>query len=196
MGNVSKTTSKGFKSVENLSEFNEGFIKKYDEDSNTGYFLKLDVEYPKDLSNSHKDLPFLPERQKVEKVQELVCDTNEKEKYVVHIRALKQALNHGLKLNKVHRVIQFNQKAWLKKYVDKNTKSRKKVKHFFKLMINSVFGKTMENVRKHRAIKLVTTEEQRSKLVSEPNYHATKHFTENLLAIEMKKTKVKMNKSV
>ena len=114
VGNVSKTTSKGFKSVENLSEFNEGFIKKYDEDSNTGYFLKVDVEYPKDLSNSHKDLPFLPERQKVEKVQELVCDTNDKEKYVVHIRALKQALNHGLKLNKVHRVIQFNQKAWLK----------------------------------------------------------------------------------
>ena len=97
-----------------MSEFNEGFIKKYDEDSNTGYFLKVDVEYPKDLSNSHKDLPFLPERQKVEKVQELVCDTNDKEKYVVHIRALKQALNHGLKLNKVHRVIQFNQKAWLK----------------------------------------------------------------------------------
>ena len=61
-------------------------------------------------------------------------------------------------------------------------------------MNNSVFGKTMENVRKHRDIKLVTTDEKRNKLVSEPNYHTTKHFSENLLAIEMKKTKVIMNK--
>ena len=82
-----------------------------------------------------------------------------------------------------------------------NTKLRKEAKNefekdFFKLMNNSVFGKTMENVRKHRDIKLVTTDEKRNKLVSEPNYHTTKHFSENLLAIEMKKTKVKMNKPV
>ena len=82
-----------------------------------------------------------------------------------------------------------------------NTELRKKAqnefeKNFFKLMNNSVFGKTMENVRKHRDIKLVTTEEKRIKLVSEPNYHTTKHFSKNLLAIEMKKTKVKMNKPV
>ena len=82
-----------------------------------------------------------------------------------------------------------------------NTKLRKEAKNefekdFFKLMNNSVFGKTMENVRKHRDIKLVTTDEKRNKLVSEPNYHTTKQFSENLLAIEMKKTKVKMNKPV
>ena len=82
-----------------------------------------------------------------------------------------------------------------------NTRLRKEAKsefekYFFKLMNNSVFGKTMENVRKHRDIKLVTTEEKRIKLVSEPNYHRTKHFSKNLLAIEMKKTKVKMNKPV
>ena len=82
-----------------------------------------------------------------------------------------------------------------------NTELRKKAqnefeKNFFKLMNNSVFGKTMENVRKHRDIKLVTTDEKRNKLVSEPNYHTTKHFSENLLAIEMKKTKLKMNKPV
>ena len=82
-----------------------------------------------------------------------------------------------------------------------NTKLRKEAKSkfekdFFKLMNNSVFRKTMENVRKHRDIKLVTTEEKRSKLVSEPNYHTTKHFSKNLLAIEMKKTKVKLNKPI
>ena len=82
-----------------------------------------------------------------------------------------------------------------------NIKLRKEAKNefekgFFKLMNNSVIGKTMENVINHRDIKLVTTDEKRNKLVSEPNYHATKHFSENLLAIEMKKTKVIMNKPV
>ena len=101
----------GFKRVENLSEFNENFIKKYDKNSNTGYFLEVDVEYPKDLSNSHKDLPFQPERQKIEKVEKLVCDTNGKEKKCHSLRAFKQALNYRIKLKEVHRVIQFNQKA-------------------------------------------------------------------------------------
>ena len=82
-----------------------------------------------------------------------------------------------------------------------NTKLQKEAKNefekdFFKLINNSVFGKTMENVRKHKDVKLVTTEEKRIKLVSEPSYHTTKQFSENLLAIEMKKTKVKMNKPV
>ena len=117
----------------------------------------------------------------------------------MHIKVLKQALNHGLVFKKVHSVIQFNQKNWLKPCIGMNTKLRKEAKNdfekdFFKLMNNSVFGKTMENVRKHRDIKLVTTDEKRNKLVSEPNYHTTKRFSENLLAIEMKKTKVKMNK--
>ena len=122
-------------------------------------------------------------------------------KYVVHIRSLKQALNHGLILKKVHRVIQFNQKAWLKEYIDMNTELRKQAKNdfekgFFKLMNNSVFGKTMENVRKQREIKLVTTDERRNQLVSEHNYHTKKWFSENLLAIEIKKTKANMNKLI
>ena len=99
----------GFKWVEKsiLSEFNEDFIKKYDEDSNTGCFLEADVEHLKQLFNNHKDLAFLTERETVEKVEKRICSIENKEKYVIHIRALKQALNHGLKLKKVHRVIQF-----------------------------------------------------------------------------------------
>ena len=121
--------------------------------------------------------------------------------YVIHIRALKQVLNYGLILKKVHSVIQFNQEAWLKPYIDMNTKLRTDAKNdfekdFFKLMNNSVFGKTMENVRKHRDIKLVTIKEKRNKLVSEPNYYTTKHISENLLIIEMKKTEVKINKPI
>ena len=94
------------------------------------------------------------------------------------MRALKQALNNGLILKKVHRVIQFNQKAWLKPYIDMNTKLRKEAKNnfekdFFKLMNNAVFGKTMEHVKNHRDIKIVNTNKQRNKLTSEPNYHTT-----------------------
>ena len=191
----------GFKWVKNLSKFNQDFINEYDEDSNTGYFLEVDVVHPKTLFNSNKDLTFLPERKKVEKVEKIICSIEDQEKYVIHIKALKQAFNHGLKLKEVHRVIQFNQKAWLKPYIDMNTKLRKEAKNdfekdFFKLMNNSVFGKTMENVRNHRDIKLVTSDKRRKRLVSEPNYHSHKKFSEHLMAIEMKKTRVKMTKPI
>ena len=98
-------------------------------------------------------------------------------------------------------MIKFNQNARLKSYIDMNTKLRQKAKHdfekdFLKLMDNAVFGETTENVRKHRNIKLVTTEIRRKYLISEPNYHTSKLFTENLLAKEMKKTQIRMNKPV
>ena len=108
--------------VSKLSRFNEIFIKNYDENSDKEYFLEVDVDYRKELFNFHKDLPLLPERKKVNKVEELICSTEGKEKYVMHIKVLKQALNHRLVLKKVHRVIQFNQKDWLKPYIDMNTK--------------------------------------------------------------------------
>ena len=136
----------GFKWVKKLSRFNEIFIKNYNENSNIGYFLEVDIDYPKELFNLHKDLPFLPERKKVNKVEKLICSIEDKEKYVIHIRALKQALNHGLKLKKVHRVIQFIQKDWLKSYIDMNTELRKKAKNefetnLFKRMNNFFFWK-------------------------------------------------------
>ena len=154
-----------FECVKDLSQFKEDFIKKYDENSDKVYFLELDVEYPKNLLNLHKDLPFLPKRKKIRKCNKLVCDFHYKKTYVVYITTLKQALNHGLILKKVHSVIQFNQKAWLKPYIDMNTELRKEAKSdfekdFFKLMNNAVFGKIMKNVRKHRDIKLVTMKKQ------------------------------------
>ena len=138
---------------------------------------------------------------KLEKVEKLVANLHDKTEYVIHIKNLKQALDHGLILKKVHRVIKFNEKAWLKPYIDMNTKLREKAKNnfekdFFKLMKNVVSGKNMENVRKHRNIKLVTTERRRNYLVSESNHHTTKFFTENLLVIKMRKTRILMNKPV
>ena len=89
---------------------NSEFIKNYNENSDEGYFLEVNIEYPKTLWRSHKELPFLPERKKVEKVEKLVSSIEDKDKYVIQIRALKQALNNGLKLKQVHRVIKFQQK--------------------------------------------------------------------------------------
>ena len=88
---------------------------------------------------------FTREKKKIEKVEKLVCSIEDKDKYVIHIRALKQAFNNGLKLKEVHRIITFQQKAWLKTYIDMNTKLRKEAKSefkkdFFKLMNISVFG--------------------------------------------------------
>ena len=103
---------------------------------------------------------------KIDKCKKLVCNLRNKKKYVVHIKSLKQALNYGLKFKKIHRIIEFNQKAWVKPYIDMNTELRKVAKDdfdLFKLMNNAVFGKTMENIRKHRDIELVTTDEKRSK---------------------------------
>ena len=138
---------------------------------------------------------------KIDKCKKLVCNLRNKKKSIVHIRSLKQALNHRLKLKKIHRIIEFNQEAWFKPYIDVNTELRKIAKNdfekgFFKLMNNAVFGKTMENVRKHRDIKLVTTDKKRRKLISEPNYHTINCISENLSIIETRRTKVKMNKPI
>ena len=190
-----------FKWVDDLSIFTEDFIKNYDEEDDTGYLFVVDVEYPKNLHKLHSDLPFLPERMKINKCTKLVCNVQDKENYPVHVLALKQALNHGLKLTKVHSVIEFRQEEWLKPYIDMNTELRKNAKNdfekdFFKLMNNSVFGKTMENVRNHRDIKLVTSDKQRSILASEPHYHSNKRISKNLMKMEMKKVEVKMNKPI
>ena len=108
----------GFKWVDDLSMFTEGFIKSYDEEGDIGYLLVVDIEYPKTLRMLHSDLPFLPDRMKVNKVKKLVCNVTDKENYSIHIAALKQALNHGLKLIRVHSVISFIQEAWLKPYIE------------------------------------------------------------------------------
>ena len=170
-----------------INEINEEFIENYNGNDKKGYIFEVDIKYPKKLHDLHSDLPFLPERMEISKYKKLVCNLYNKKKYVVHI--------------KIHRIIEFNKKAWLKLYIDMNTELRKLARNYFekdlfKLMNNSVFGKTMENIRKHRDIKLVTTDKKRSKLVSEPSYHTINLISEDLSIIEMKKTKVKMNKPI
>ena len=178
---------------------------------------------------AHEDLPFLSEKKvkliksysnyefdeitrahrKVYKTfninpepdNKLIASVRDKNKYVLHISTLKQALCHGLRLSKVYRVIEFNQSAWLKPYIDMKTNFRRVAKNdfeknFFKLMNNSVFGKMIENVRKRREIKLIVSEERRKKLVSEPNYASCTSFSDRLMAIEMRKTRIYMDKPI
>ena len=120
-----------FESIKDTSQFNEDFIKSYNEGSDKGYFLEADVQYTEKLHELHNDLPFLPERMKIENVEKLVVNLHDKTEYVIHTKELKQAFNHGLVLKNIHRVIKFNQDAWLKQYIDMNTDLRKKAKNNF-----------------------------------------------------------------
>ena len=155
---MSKTLSiDSFERINDLEKFTSGFFRNYDENEHTGYLLEADIGYPKNLHESHRDLPFLPIKK-----DKLLTTLEDKENYVVHISALKQALNHGLVFKKLHRVISFRQEAWLNPYIDKNTELRKNAKNdfekdLFKLMNNAVFGNTMENVKNRRDVKLVVT---------------------------------------
>ena len=108
----------GFKCIENTCQFNKNFTENYNEDSDKGYFLEADVQYPEKLHDHHNDLPFLLEKMKMEKAEKLVPNFHDKKRYVINIRNLKQALNHGLLLKKVHRIIKSNQEVWLKSYID------------------------------------------------------------------------------
>ena len=150
-------------------DYTEDIIKNYNENDDYGAIIKVDVDYPKKVHKLHSDLPFLPERITINKVDKLICSIENKRNYIVHIAALKEVLDHGLILKNVHRIIKFKHEAWLKPYIEMNTDLRKETKNefekgFFKLMNDSVFGKTMENVKNHRDIKIVTTNKQRRKM--------------------------------
>ena len=117
-----------FEWSEDTSQFNEDFIKSYREESDKVHFLKVNVQYTKKLHELHNDLPLLPERMKIEKVEKLVANLLDKTEYLIHISNLKQVLSRGLVLKKVHRVLKFNQNAWLKPYIEINADLRKRAK--------------------------------------------------------------------
>ena len=123
-----------FEWIKDTSQFNRDFVKNYNEESDEGYFLEVDVHCMEKLHELHNDLPFLPERIKMEKFEKLVANLHDKTEYAITIRNLtirKLALNHGLVLKKVHRVIKLNQNAQLKSYIDMNAVLRKKAKKDF-----------------------------------------------------------------
>ena len=139
-------------------------------DTKIGYIFEVDLEYPKYLWEEHNDYPFAPHKLKINKVDKLVSTFFPKTKYVLHYKNLKQYLEEGMILKKVHRGIKFYQSPWMEPYIRKNTELRKKAnnafeKDFFKLMNNSVFGKTIENIRKRQNVKLIDDRKKSSQII-------------------------------
>ena len=168
----------------------------------TPCILEVDLQYPEKMHNLHNDYPLCPEGVKCKNgVEKLIPNLRDKKKYVIHYKNLIQCLRLGMKLKHIHRGIKFVESEWMKPYIDMNTKLRTKAKNnfekdFFKLMNNSVFGKTMENIRNRVNVKLVNNEEKARKLIAKPNYRSCKIFSENLISVHMKKTSLVMNKPV
>ena len=194
-------------------------LSKYNDESEKGLILEVDLEYPEELHDLHNDYPLAAEKIKVTEdmlspycqkiaekfgvkvgmVKKLMPTLSKKERYVLHYRNLRLYMSLGLKLTKIHRALEFNQSPWLKPYIDFNTKKRAEAKNsfekdFFKLMNNSVFGKTMENLRKRQDIKLVTDEEKLSKWTSRPSFISSKIFNEDLVAVHKIKPTLKLNR--
>ena len=194
-------------------------LARYREDSTKGLILEVDLTYPEELHDLHNDYPLAPEKVKVGEnmlseyskkiakkynistglVHKLIPTLSNKEKYVLHYRNLQLYTDLGLKITKVHRVLEFNQSAWLKQYIDFNTQKRTDPKNafekdFFKLMNNSVFGKTMENIRKRVDVRLVTDENKLLKMAAKPTYVSSKIFNENLVAVHKIKETLTLNR--
>ena len=175
--------------------------KKLSDSEGTGCILEVDLEYPKELHDLHNDYPLAPELMEVNKIEKLIPNLNNKTNYIIHHESLKLYEKLGLRITKIHRGIKFVESNWLEPYIMKNTNSRMQGKNnfekdFFKLMNNSVFGKTMENIRNRVDIHLVTDEKQVSKFKSKPNYQHRTIFCDNLATIHMKKTHLVFSKPV
>ncbi|CAH3189413.1 unnamed protein product, partial [Porites evermanni] len=166
-----------------------------------GYIFEVDLEYPPHLWETHNNYPLAPEKMIVNGVEKLICHFKPRKNYVVHYRNLRQYLELGMRLTAVHRGISFYQSSWMEPYIRKNTELRKTAansfeKDFFKLMNNSVFGKTIENIRKRQNIELVDNRKKAVKLTSKPNFDRVTIFDRNLIAVHMKRTEVYFNKPV
>ena len=177
------------------------WMENFNDWRNRPCILEVDLVYSKELHDLHNEYPLAPESLKVGNVDKLIPNLMNKERYVLHRDNMLLYESLGLKISKIHRGITFTESPWLKKYIDLNTGLRAKAtnnfeKDFFKLMNNAVFGKTMENIRNRVDIKLITNEKEAKKLISKPNFHHRTIFTENLIAVHMKKTKVYYNKPI
>lgn len=196
-----------FLSESEISNFNEHFIKNLNVFDEVGYILEVDLDYPPNIHDLHIDLPFCPENKLTpnSKIKKLIADVTPKRNYVIHLRMLQECLNNGIELKKIHKILSFNQSCWLKKYISLNTDMRSKStsefeKNFYKLMNNSVYGKTMENVEKRRNIFISTHWENKSNkrgarsLIANPFFHSRTILDENFVIIEHEKNKIFLNK--
>ena len=206
----------------NTELWDENKIMRLKDEDDIGYIFQVDLIYPTELHDKHKYYPLCPTRRlvtdnmlsdfttklKIEKnitsdhVEKLICDLGDKKNYIMHYRNLKQALQLGLRLDGVHKVLQFRQEPWMKNYIDGNTARRAKSKNdfekeFYKLMNNAVYGKQLENTRKHANIELILNDEAKLKrYINRPTFKSQSIFHENLVAVHMHKKEIKLNKPI
>ena len=182
-------------------------ILNLSENSHVGYILEVDLKYPENLFEYHKDFPLCPEKliTPTANNSKLVTTFYSKQNYVVYYRNLQLYVKLGIIVKNVHRVLKFAQSAWMKPYIDLNMKLRASAKNDFeknlyKLIVNSVYGKTIQNVRKYKEVKLVTKWEGRygaNSLIASPRFHSSTIFDkEGVVIIEMQKEKVKFDKPI
>lgn len=175
-------------------------------DSPVGYYLEVDLEIDESLHEKFQDLPFCAEHKCPPncKQKKLFTTLDNKEKYVIHYRALIQAREHGIKVKKIHRALQFNQSDWLRVYVDYNTARRTAAtndfeRNLFKLLVNAIFGKSIQNVRKQRDIRPVTVWEGRygaEACIASPDFHSMVEINENFAIIHKKRTEIEIRKRI
>ena len=209
--------------VEDLSAFTRDFILGLDEEGEWGYTLEVDLGYPQDLHHDTADFPLAPESGEINSdmfstfmkdfyqtlkpnseygsSRKLLLTQYDRKHYIVHFAVLKFYLAMGLTLDKIHRVIKYRQKAWLKAYIDFNSQQRAQSnndfdKAFYKLKNNALFGKTMEDVRKRINYKLVTDNDKFEKMVSSPFFNDRDIITKDITGVHMLKPKVELNKPV
>lgn len=208
----------GFLSEEEISDrYGDFEFSRIDRDSDTGYILEVDLEYPPELHDLHNDYPLAPETMTVTEemlgpyaktfpdrpkpTKKLIPNLLNKTKYVLHYENLKLYLKLGLKLTCIHRVLKFKQKAWMKEYVDFCIDMRKKAtsdfeKDFWKLCVNAVFGKSMENVRNRVNIRLLDNEDAAIKAVAKPTFTSSRIINDDLVMIHMRRLRVLLNKPI
>ena len=191
-----------FEWIENCENFNF-FIN---DNAPYCYILEVDLEYPSEIHDIHNDLPFCPEQAKPpgSKQDKLLATLSPKKNYVIHYGSLKQVVKNGLCLTKIHKVLRIKQSPWLKPYIDLNSNMRALAKNdfeknLFKLMNNAVYGRTMENVRKRVNVKLLTKSDGRYGIeaqISSFLFDNILVFSENLVAIQLKKVEVLLDEPI
>ncbi|CAP20729.2 Protein CBG24022 [Caenorhabditis briggsae] len=184
----------------NAAEFSVEMLENLNSQGR-GCILEVDLDYPDSLHDKHNDLPFCPENKRVGSTNKLINDFSPKRNYVIHYKNLLQVLEHGLMLKKVHRIVTFKESNWLAPYIELNTNLRKNAKNdfekdFFKLMNNSVFGKTMENVRHRVDVKVVSDMNKVMKLAGSNNFKQRHIINKNMILVEMTQKGIKLDKPI
>ena len=202
-------------------EQNTFVLENIGDDSDDGYILEVDLSYPNKIHDDHNDFPLAPESMEIKYdmlskyqiqllelleikhsnskklIPNLLCKNN----YIVHYRNLKLYISLGMEITKIHKILTFRQSPWMQKYIQFNTEKRRICENeferdFFKLLNNSIYGKSLQNQRKQVNIQLINNEAKLMKLTAKPGFKSFKIFSKYLAAIQCEKQSILLNKPI